>query len=79
VRAARLSSSLIERIAFLDDERTLKVWFRGGPLYCYFDVPPDMFDALRDAPSAGRFYNARIKGCYRCSYDPARKRYRPAA
>ena len=79
MRAAKLSSSLIGRIGYDPDERLLKVWFREGPLYCYFDVPEGVFEALRDADSPGRFYNARIKGLYRCSYDPARRRFRPAA
>lgn len=79
MRAAKLSSSLISRIGYVPDERLLKVWFRDGPLYCYFDVPEPVFEQLRDAESAGRFYNQRVKGAYRCSYDPARKRFRPAA
>lgn len=66
MRAAKLSSSLIARIAYVDDERTLKVWFRDGPLYCYFDVPAGAYEVLRDSPS-GRHYNQRIKGRYRCS------------
>ena len=79
MRAARLSSSLISRSGYDAQEKVLKVWCRDGPLYCYFDVPEAMFDALRSAESPGRFYNQRIKGAYRCSYDPARKRFRPAA
>ena len=79
MRAAKLSSSLIARVGYLDSERTLKVWFRNGPLYCYFDVPPEAYEALRDSASAGRHYNHHIKGRFRCSFDPARKRYRPAA
>ena len=79
MRAAKLSSSLIGRIAYMDDERTLKVWLRNGPLYCYFDVPPEEYEALRDSPSAGRHYNRHVKGRYRCSFDPERKRFRPAA
>jgi hypothetical protein len=79
VRAARLSSSLIARINYLDEERTLKIWFRDGPLYCYFDVPPEAYEALKQAESPGRHYNRHIKGCYRCSFDPDRRRFRPAA
>jgi hypothetical protein len=79
VRAAKLSSSLISRIGYLDEERTLKIWFRDGPLYCYFDVPADAFEALKNSSSPGRHYNAEVKGHYRCSYDPARRRFRPAA
>jgi hypothetical protein len=79
MRAAKLSSSLISRIGYDADARLLKVWFRDGPLYCYFDVPESLFDEMRTAGSPGRFYNGRVKGCYRCSFDPARRRFRPAA
>ena len=79
MRATRPSSSLISRICYLDEERLLRVRFRDGRLYCYFDVPPEAYEALRDAPSAGRHYNREIKGRYRCSYDPERRRFRPAA
>lgn len=79
MRAATLSSSLISRIAYDDEERVLKIRFRDGPLYCYFDVPPEAYRALKDSPSPGRHYNAHIKGRFRCSFDPERKRYRPAA
>ena len=79
MRAAKLNSSLIARVGYVDDERTLKVWFRDGPLYCYFNVPAEAYEALRDSQSAGRHYNQHIKGHFPCSFDPARKRYRPAA
>ena len=79
MRAARLSSSLISRICYVEEERMLRIRFRDGRLYCYFDVPAGAYDALRDAPSAGGHYNREIKGRYRCSYDPERRRFRPAA
>jgi hypothetical protein len=79
MRAAKLSSSLISRIGYDAAEKVLKVWFRDGPLYCYFDVPELVFDQLKSAQSPGRFYNSRVKGAYRCSFDPERRRFRPAA
>ena len=79
MRAAKLSSSLISRILYVDAERLLKIWFRDGPLYCYFDGPAEAFDALKASASPGRHYNEEIKGRYRCSYDPDRRRFRPAA
>ena len=77
MRAATLSSSLISRIAYDDDARTLRVSFRHSGLYCYFDVPRREYEALKTAPSAGRYFNARIKGRYRCAFDPDRRRFRP--
>ena len=79
MRAAKLSSSLIARILYDDGLGTLRVSFRNGPAYVYHDVPPKEFDRLKSAPSAGRCYDARIKGRYRCSFDPERKRYGPRA
>ena len=79
MRAAKLNSSLIARICYVEAERVLKITFRDGSLYCYFNVPEVVFDALRAAPSAGRHYDREIKGRYRCSYDPERRRFRPAA
>lgn len=77
MRAAALSSSLISRIVHDEGARTLRVTFRHGPAYVYFDVPREAFEALRDAPSAGRYYNLHIKGRYRCAFDPERRRFRP--
>jgi hypothetical protein len=79
MRAANLGSSLIARIIYDDDGHRLRVCFRHGPAYVYHDVPPAEFDALKAAPSPGRYYNLRIKRRYRCSYDPERKRYGPRA
>jgi KTSC domain-containing protein len=77
MRAAALSSSLISRIAYDEEERTLDVRFRSGSRYVYYDVPRSEFDALRCAPSPGRYYNTCIKGRYRCAFDPDRRRFRP--
>jgi DNA-binding NarL/FixJ family response regulator len=79
LRAAKLSSSLIARILYDDDSATLRVCFRHGAAYLYHDVPPGEFEALKAAASGGRYYNACIKGRYRCSFDPERKRYGPRA
>jgi len=79
MRAAKLGSSLISRICYVEEEKILQVRFRDGRLYCYYEVPSEAFDAVRDAESAGRHYNREIKGRYRCSYDPERRRFRPAA
>jgi hypothetical protein len=77
MRAAALTSSLISRIAYDDAARTLRITFRSGSVYVYHDVPRTDFDALKAAPSAGRYYNACIKGRFRCEFDPERRRFRP--
>ena len=77
MRAANLSSSLISRIVYDEAARTLRLTFRHGPAYIYYDVPEREFEALRNAASPGRHYNLYVKGRYRCSYDPERRRFRP--
>lgn len=79
MRAAKLSSSLIARIVYDEERRTLKVGFRDDRAYVYFDVPPSVFPLMKAAPSAGRYYNEEVKGRFRCAFDPDRKRYRPDA
>ncbi len=77
MRAAPLGSTMIERSCW--DEGSLDISFRGSGRYVYYGVPEAVFEELRDAPSAGRFFNERIKGCYRCEYDPGRRRFGPRA
>jgi hypothetical protein len=78
MRAAKLSSSVIRRVAYDEEERTLSIWFKETGLYVYFGVPGAIYEALCAAPSAGRYFNECIKRRFRCSFDPARRRFRPS-
>jgi hypothetical protein len=77
MRAARLLSTMIERICHDEDERSLSIWFRARGRYVYYDVPLEHYEGLRAAPSPGRYFNERIKGRFRCEFDPERRRFRP--
>ncbi|MBV8685072.1 MAG: KTSC domain-containing protein [Alphaproteobacteria bacterium] len=77
--AARLSSSAIERILYDEEARALSIWFRETGRYIYSDVPKAIYEGLRKAPSAGRYFNDRIKRRYPCRPDPERRRFRPRA
>ena len=77
MRAATLGSSMISRIIYDDAEEALTICFRETGRYVYYGVPRSVYETLRTAPSAGRYFNAWIKGRYRCAYDPARRRFRP--
>ncbi len=79
MRAAALPSRLISRIVYHDSKRTLRVVFRSGTTYVYHDVPLEAYEALKSAPSPGRHYNREVRGRYRCTFDPARRRFRPDA
>ena len=78
MRAARLSSSVIARIAYDEETRALSIWFRATGRYIYSEVPRAIYDGLRSAPSAGRYFNHCIKRRFPCRPDPERRRFRPA-
>jgi len=44
------------------NRQQLCVHFRDLSLYTYFDVPPEILEGLLRAPSAGKYFNARIRG-----------------
>ena len=77
MRAARLNSSMIERICYDDEAATLDIWFRGSGRYVYYEVPAALYEGLKASASAGRYFNERIKGRFRCSPDPDRRRFGP--
>jgi hypothetical protein len=77
MRAKSLRSSLIKRVVFDEEAGTLLVSFRSGLRYIYEGVPRAVYDALGRATSAGRFFNAEVKGRYTCRPDPTQRRYRP--
>lgn len=77
MRAARLNSSMIERVVYDPGARLLTVTFCGGSRYRYAGVPELVYDGLTRAESAGGYFNTRVKGRYPCEPDPAQRRFRP--
>lgn len=77
--AARLASSMIERIAYDEEARALGIWFRGSGRYLYSDVPRAIYEGLKAAPSAGRYFNEHVRRRFPCRPDPERRRFRPRA
>ena len=59
------NSSNIERFAYDSLSRVLKVEFKNGGTYDYFDVPDTVFERMCSAPSKGQFLASDIKGVYR--------------
>jgi hypothetical protein len=77
MRAAPLASSVISRIAYDDEARALSIWFRDTGRYIYSDVPNAIYEGLKKAPSAGRYFNQFIKRRFPCRPDPERRKFRP--
>ena len=62
-------SSAIARAEYDADARVLLIWFRDdGAPYAYRDVPEDIFHALCDASSKGRFHREHILDMF--EYSP---------
>lgn len=58
------STNLLEA-GYDETSGTLRVTFRSGGVYEYYDVPPAIFEGLLNASSAGTFLNSVIKPRYR--------------
>lgn len=54
-------SSNIARFAYDDIGYVLKVEFKNGGLYDYFDVQPHIFEAMCNAPSRGNIWHSRLR------------------
>jgi len=70
---------MIERIAYDDAAETLLISFNGTGSYLYDGVPAELFEEFCRTPSAGSFFNERIKDRYSFRPDPARRRFGPNA
>lgn len=58
-------SSNIARFAYDEASNVLKVEFKNGGQYDYFDVPHHVFEGMRNAASTGQYLAQQIKGSYR--------------
>lgn len=58
-------SSNIARIEYDADTGTMFIDFRSGKRYRYSDVSTDLWNQFIDAPSAGQFFNQRVKSAYK--------------
>jgi hypothetical protein len=56
-----VDSSNIEALGYDADAQEVWVWFRGGRLYIYIQVPQEVYDDFYAAPSKGSFLNRVLK------------------
>lgn len=59
-----LASSNLSAMRYDEDSRLLQIRFLSGRTYDFKDVPADVADGLKQADSAGRYFNNSIKGVY---------------
>jgi hypothetical protein len=58
-------SSNVSRFGYEPNNQTLFVEFHSGGMYQYFDVPEQVFEDMKVAPSKGRYLAQMVKGIYR--------------
>jgi hypothetical protein len=59
-----VKSSNIAAVGYESERRMLRVQFSNGGAYDYRDVPPDVYEELKDASSVGSYFAKCVKGKY---------------
>lgn len=59
-----VESSMIASAGYDKKSKTLQVLFHTGNLYEYYEVEPEIFQELLDAPSKGHYMLNHIIDCY---------------
>jgi len=57
-------SSSIARFCYDKEKEVLRVEFKNGGIYNYFDVPDSVFKKMSEASSKGKFFMDNIRGEY---------------
>jgi hypothetical protein len=60
-----VSSTNLHSIGYDLQSQTLRIKFRGGEIYDYYNVPESVHSALMNASSKGRYHSCNIARCYR--------------
>ena len=58
-------SSNVVGFGYDDERRVLKVEFKNGSVYDYFDVPDQVFNGMKSASSVGQYLAQQVKGTFR--------------
>jgi hypothetical protein len=69
-----VASSMIQAVGYDPKTRILEVVFNSGQIYCYEDVPPNVYKELMAADSKGRYMQSEILGVYSDSPVSGRRR-----
>lgn len=61
----RIESAAVAGVGYDETHQTMTVKFQNGRKYQYHDVPKNVFEALTNAESSGKFVNKEVKGKYK--------------
>jgi hypothetical protein len=56
-----VTSSNLRSVGYDRHTRTLEIEFVSSGVYQYFDVPPEVFEALMAAPSKGAYFEQGVR------------------
>ena len=62
VLVTAVDSSVLATVAYDYVSQQLWLEFRNLAVYCYFGVPPSLYQHLLAAPSKGTYFNRHIRG-----------------
>ncbi len=69
-----VDSSMVDSVGYDEARRLLQVVFTSGRVYCYEDVPPEVFQGLLKAESKGQYMRTYIIDVYPYRRGPCRRR-----
>ncbi len=55
------NSSLVLRVDYDNLMNSMKVFFIGGGVYTFLEVPKTVFENFKQAESAGKFFHGNVK------------------
>ncbi len=64
MRLQTVTSSNLDRVGYDAVNRQLIVVFKSGTAYRYDGVPNDVYEALLQATSKGKFFSARVRKAF---------------
>lgn len=59
-----VESSLIHSVGYDPRTATLELQFQDGNIYRYYDVEPETYRDLLEAPSKGHYFNEYVRDAY---------------
>jgi hypothetical protein len=73
IKMIPVDSSMVDSVGYDEEHYLLQVVFTSGRVYCYEDVPPEVFQGLLEAESKGQYMRAYIIDVYPYRRGPCRK------
>lgn len=60
-----LDSNNLAKSEYNDADKTMTITFKNGGVYCYTDVPKEIFDGLSESKSKGQYFHKSIKNAFK--------------